>query len=275
MDFFNLWAFWPLLRCLQTNLPDEKIGRLRSKINIIQIIDHSLRLLAIVNRVRCSTNFTFVQQRVFPFYTVVIRLPRTETIRSQRSRAGIPFNLNPASKEMISDSVELCETEVYFLHIQLIETNVWLPKTHNGPTWCRFWVLEISRKIGVLKQSQSALFCCVTRIAILFVFTCMMDVRYQTIQSFITGFGPFRNRSCKFVHWPENIMSSNTCQIQAFQKYLRGYFWQFSYRFQFFFFEVVVIDAWSRYFVKLNCWVVLFSKSQYRSTHFLAWPCIS
>ena len=28
------------------------------------------------------------------------------------------------SKEMISDSAELCETEVCFLHIQLIGTNV-------------------------------------------------------------------------------------------------------------------------------------------------------
>ena len=36
----------------------------------------------------------------------------------------MPSNLNPASKEMISDSVELCETEVCFLHIQLIGTNV-------------------------------------------------------------------------------------------------------------------------------------------------------
>ena len=59
--------------------------------------------------------------------------PKTETIRSQKSRAGIPSNLNPASKEMISDSVELCETEVCFFHIQLIRTNVWLPKTHNVP----------------------------------------------------------------------------------------------------------------------------------------------
>ena len=59
--------------------------------------------------------------------------PRTETIRSHRSRAGIPSNLNPASKVMISDSVEVCETEVCFLHLQLIGTNVWLPKTHNVP----------------------------------------------------------------------------------------------------------------------------------------------
>ena len=59
--------------------------------------------------------------------------PRTETIRSHKSKAGIPSNLNPASKEMISDSVELCKTEVCFLHIQLIGINVWIPKTHNVP----------------------------------------------------------------------------------------------------------------------------------------------
>ena len=60
-------------------------------------------------------------------------IPKTETIRSHESRAGIPSILNPASKEMISDSVEVCETEVCFLHIQIIGTNVWLPKTHNVP----------------------------------------------------------------------------------------------------------------------------------------------
>ena len=36
--------------------------------------------------------------------------------------------------EMISASVELCETEVCFLHIQLIGTNVWLPKMHKIPS---------------------------------------------------------------------------------------------------------------------------------------------
>ena len=58
---------------------------------------------------------------------------RTATIRSHESSAGIPSNLNPASKEMISDSVELCETAVCFSHIHLNGTNVWLPKMHNVP----------------------------------------------------------------------------------------------------------------------------------------------
>ena len=49
---------------------------------------------------------------------------RTVTIRSHKSSAGIPSILNPASKDMISDSVELCETEVCFLDIQLISPNL-------------------------------------------------------------------------------------------------------------------------------------------------------
>ena len=59
--------------------------------------------------------------------------PRTETFRSHNSRAGNPSNLIPASKEMISDSVELWETAVCFLHIRLIGTKVWLPQTSNVP----------------------------------------------------------------------------------------------------------------------------------------------
>ena len=59
--------------------------------------------------------------------------PRTETIRSHKSIARNPSHLNPSSKEKLSDSVELCETEVSFLHIQRIGTNVCLPKTHNVP----------------------------------------------------------------------------------------------------------------------------------------------
>ena len=49
---------------------------------------------------------------------------RKSPVAEGHHQAGIPSNLNPASKEMISDSVELCETEVCFLHIQLIRTNV-------------------------------------------------------------------------------------------------------------------------------------------------------
>ena len=47
-------------------------------------------------------------------WTVTPRL-----LRHKRSRANIPSVCNPASRKMISDSVELCDTELCFLRIQL------------------------------------------------------------------------------------------------------------------------------------------------------------
>ena len=52
----------------------------------------------------------------------------TSITTSQRSKASNPSMRYPASREMISDSVELSETAVCFLHIQLTGTNVLLPK---------------------------------------------------------------------------------------------------------------------------------------------------
>ena len=70
-----------------------------------------------------------------------------------------------------------------------------------------FWILKISRKIGVLKQSESALFCSVTDVTILFVFTCMMNVTDQTIQAFVTGSGPFRASGAWSTHTAPAISS--------------------------------------------------------------------
>ena len=98
---------------------------------------------------------------------------RTATIRSYKSSAGFPSILKRASKEMISDSVELCETEDYFLHIQLIGKKRVASQNAQCSTWSRFRVLKISCKIGVLKQSQS-------HIIKLFILTCMMNVRDRT-----------------------------------------------------------------------------------------------
>ena len=64
---------------------------------------------------------------------IVVVERSTSITMSQRSRAGYPSIRNPASRETISNSVELCETEVCFLHIQLTGTNVLLPKIHKTP----------------------------------------------------------------------------------------------------------------------------------------------
>ena len=46
---------------------------------------------------------------------------------------------------MISDSVEVCETGVYFLHIQLSGTNERLPEKHDVPPEVDF---ESSRSLA-------------------------------------------------------------------------------------------------------------------------------
>ena len=144
--------------------------------------------------VRCETRETF---------------PRTKTIRSRNSRAGNPSNLSPVSREIISDSVEMWGTAVCFLHIQA-HWNKWMT-SENAQCSSRsgLWIFKISRKIGVLKKSQSALFCSITYKK-MFAFTCVMNVRHQSIQAFVKCFGPLCDRSCKFVHWPQNIRSSNS-----------------------------------------------------------------
>ena len=55
----------------------------------------------------------------------------TSVTKSQRVRAGIPSMRKPASREMISASVKLCDTEVCFLQIQLKGTVVRLQKIHK------------------------------------------------------------------------------------------------------------------------------------------------
>ena len=53
-----------------------------------------------------------------------VRKCNTSITKSLRVRAGIPSMREPASREMILASVEMCETEVRSLHIHLIGTNV-------------------------------------------------------------------------------------------------------------------------------------------------------
>ena len=54
----------------------------------------------------------------------------------------------------------------------------------------------------------------------------------------------------------KNVWSSNSCMVQELQNNLWAYLWEFSYGFQFFFFEMMVINAWSRYFIELLCRLV-------------------
>ena len=73
---------------------------------------------------------------------------KTSKNKSHESRAGIPSMNKPASKEKTTESEELCETAVCFLHIQLIGTKVRpSPKTHKHASRCRLGVFKVSGKI--------------------------------------------------------------------------------------------------------------------------------
>ena len=105
----------------------------KDKINIIQIIDHSLRLLEFVNRVRWRTNFIFLFYRSSCSVWFWFVFPKTETIRSRKSRAEYHHFSILHPKKWFLILLIFTKTEVCFLHIELFGTNVWFPKTHNVP----------------------------------------------------------------------------------------------------------------------------------------------
>ena len=95
-----------------------------------------------------------VMHRIFSY----LILWSISIIKFKRSRAGIPSVRKSVSREIISASVELCETEVCFLHIQLFGTKVRLPKMHKSPSDVYFESSRFPAK-SVLKQPQTALLC--------------------------------------------------------------------------------------------------------------------
>ena len=178
--FFPLWSSWSLLRCLQsctTKLLMRRIHIWGNKINITQIIYHSLRLLAFLDCVRWWTNFTFVLWQVALFCTVLIRVSKNCEIRSHKSSAG---TIQPQSQRndflILFNCVKLkfvsCTSNLLEQMYDFQKRTMFLEK----------WILspQDSCKVGILKQSQSALFGSATHITILFVFTYVMNVRYQT-----------------------------------------------------------------------------------------------
>ena len=99
--------------------------------------------------------------------------------KSHKSRAGIATMRIPASKNITSGSVELCETAGCSLHIQPIGTKVRLPKMHTMPPEVDFESSRSPCKIGVLRESQSALLGRISHMTILPERTRVMNVRNQ------------------------------------------------------------------------------------------------
>ena len=114
----------------------------------------------------------------------------------------------------------------------------------QNSTWCWLWVFKVSCKIRVLKQSKSALLCCVSHITILLVFTCMMNVHDQTRQAFVASFCPFCDRTSKFLHRPWNVNFTFSSQVLTFQNNVWANCRQVSNWLIFIFFKLMVIHAW-------------------------------
>ena len=163
---------------------------------------------------------------------------------SHRSRASNPSIRSPESREIISDSVELCETEVCFLQCSG-------SKNAQDTSWGWFWFLTVASKVWVLKQTQSAMLSRVSHMTTLSEIVRVMNVRNQPCQASVTCLSPFSDWSRKLVDWPQDVKSYNSCHVQAFSDNLRANFWQFSNWFKFLLFEFIVILARTWSFVQL------------------------
>ena len=104
-----------------------------------------------------------------------------------------PQSLNPKDRERESHPCVDLHQEKQFQHLLSCVRLMSVPCTNNllaqifgfrenaqNSSWCWLRIFKISRKIAILKQSLSALLCCVSHIALLAEFTCVMNVTDPT-----------------------------------------------------------------------------------------------
>ena len=82
-------------------------------------------------------------------FSLSVRSCKTSSIICQRLSVGIPSSLDLPSRDMISVSVELCLTDVCFLHVNR------LAQTWNSPDALR--LCKVIREVNVSRQILSAL----------------------------------------------------------------------------------------------------------------------
>ena len=96
----------------------------------------------------------------------------------------------PASKETTCDSVELWDTDICSLHIQLTWTNVRLPKIHKMPP-------KVDLVFNVASKEAS-----------------------------VTGWCPFYDCTSVFLCGPKIVGSTNSCQMLVVRTIWKANFWQ-------------------------------------------------
>ena len=121
-------------RCT-TQLTYEKNARLRrqNQHSIIQDVRDMLVCYPLIHLLLWG--FAIERGLPVPSWISVFDLKfecHTSITKSQRTSAARRSMRRPASRG-ISDPVELCDTHVCLLHIQLTGTHVWLPNMHNVP----------------------------------------------------------------------------------------------------------------------------------------------
>ena len=158
-----------------------------------------------------------------PCLAVLFVERNTSITMSLRSRASSPSMRNPASKEKISVSVELWHADVCFLHIQLMGTNVRLPKIHKTPPRLILDPQSRQQSLGLGINPVDNAEPCYPHDNIVGIHLC--DAWNQSCQSSFACLSPFRDCSCKFVDRPQSVWSPNSCQVQACEDNLWAHLW--------------------------------------------------
>ena len=143
----------------------------------------------------------------------------TSTTKSQRMRAGIPSVRKAASREMISASVEPCETEVCVLHIQLVGTNVWFPKMHRTPPDVNCESSRSPAKSESWKIQVYTIVLCFPHNDIVGTHLCDERTR-SNAPSVCHKLLSIGDPTSKFIHRPWNVRSPNSSQIKTFESNL-------------------------------------------------------
>ena len=194
----------------------------------------------------------------------------TSITKSQRSSAGIPSMRKPASREITSASVELCETEVCFLHIQLIGTNVWLPKMDKIPSDVD---LEPSRTPAKSESwNNPNLHCCTVFPTWQYCLNSHVWWMYEIIRAKSLSHAFVHFATARAILFTDHKISGRP--IRAKNRHYRTICEQpvdDSPTDSFFFFQLMVIHACCCNFVK-NCPVVLFAIS-FHALLCMTFPC--
>ena len=142
-------------------------------------------------------------------WTVSLVVERwTSITMSQRSKASNPSIRSSSSKELMSDSVELWETDVCFLPIQLHGKYVPLPQIHKTLPEVDFESSRSPAKSESWNKASSTKLCRVSHITVLPVFLCDECMRSNVL---------IVCHMLLSISSPHEQVSSQTIKYQAFQ----------------------------------------------------------